>query len=113
MNYSIGKKELEKCSDNGYGNPVYYNFQDMGGSYLSMPTIENIFNDSADNKINIYKCSVAGKVKGEFNTPMTDEDIKDIKLLAGEFGDRLYTKDEMKKKVGRLTDPKFFERKLS
>src|SRR5947199_2336703 len=111
MNYSVGKKELEKCSDDGYGQPIYYQFRELGGSYIQMPTIEDIFNEGTSVKINIYKCSVAGKVKGAFNTPMTDEDIKDIKLLAGEFGNRFYTKEEMKSKVDSLTDTKFFERK--
>lgn len=108
MNYSLGKKELEKCSDDGHGHPIDYPFHDMGGSYLSMPTIENIFNEGMDVKINIYYCTVAGKVKGAFNTPMTDEDIKEIKILAGKFGNQFYKKDELKRKVDSLTDPNLF-----
>jgi len=109
MNYSLGKKELEKCSNDGSGQPVYYNFRDMGGSYLSMPTIEDIFKEGMDVKINIYYCTVAGKVKGQFNTPMTDEDIREIKILAGKFGNHFYTKTELKAKVDSLTDPKLFD----
>ena len=109
MNYSLGKKELEKCSNDGSGQPVYYNFLDMGGSYLSMPTIEDIFKEGMDVKVNIYHCTVAGKVKGQFNTPMTDEDIKEIKILAGKFGNHFYTKTELRRKVDSLDDPKLFD----
>ena len=108
MNYSLGKKEVEKCTDNG-GSPVYYNFRSMGGNWLSMPTIEDIFNEGMDVKVNIYHCTVAGKVRGDLNIPMTDEDIKEIKILAGKFGNHFYTKTELRKKVDSLDDPKLFD----
>ncbi|CAG8742695.1 8072_t:CDS:1, partial [Ambispora leptoticha] len=60
-------------------------------------------------KINIYHCTAAGKVKGDFNIPMTDEDIKEIKILAGRFGNQFYNKDELKRKVDSLDDPKLFD----
>src|SRR3954471_2301251 len=109
MNYGLGKKEVEKCTDDGSGQSVYYHFRELGGSYISMPTIEDIFNEGMDVKINIYHCTSAGKVKGAFNTPMTDEDIKEIKVLAGKFGNHFYTKKELKEKVDSLTDPRLFD----
>ncbi|CAG8668134.1 3950_t:CDS:2, partial [Ambispora gerdemannii] len=86
---------MEKCTYYN-GDPIPYNFQSAGGSWVKMPDVEELFDKYPGMTVNLYHVTVQGKVKGVHDTPMTDNDIKEIKAIGRELGDKFYTKKELK-----------------